>query len=67
MVAHFDGGLWGGADFARSLGTSEPTVRRYLDLLTGARAVGQLQPWFENTGKRQVKSPKVYVQDSGAA
>jgi uncharacterized protein len=65
MVAHFHGGLWNGADFARSLGSSENTARRYLDLLTGAWAVRQLQPWFENTGKRQVKSPKVYVQDSG--
>ncbi|HEX7670539.1 MAG TPA: ATP-binding protein [Polyangiaceae bacterium] len=65
MVAHFHGGLWNGADFARSLGSSENTARRYLDLLSGAWAVRQLQPWFENTGKRQVKAPKVYVQDSG--
>lgn len=65
MVAHFHGGLWNGADFARSLGASENTARRYLDLLSGAWAVRQLQPWFENTGKRQVKAPKVYVQDAG--
>lgn len=65
MVAHFHGGLWNAADFARSLGSSENTARRYLDLLTGAWAVRQLQPWFENTGKRQVKSPKIYVQDTG--
>lgn len=65
MVAHFHGGIWNGADFARSLGSSEPTARRYLDLLSGAWAVRQLQPWFENTGKRQVKSPKIYVRDSG--
>jgi len=65
MVAHFHGGLWNAADFARSLGSSENTARRYLDLLSGAWAVRQLQPWFENTGKRQVKAPKVYVQDAG--
>lgn len=65
MVAHFHGGLWNGADFARSLGASESTARRYLDLLSGAWAVRQLQPWFENTRKRQVKAPKVYVQDTG--
>jgi predicted AAA+ superfamily ATPase len=65
MVAHFHGGLWNAADFARSLGSSENTARRYLDVLSGAWAVRQLQPWFENTGKRQVKAPKVYIQDSG--
>jgi uncharacterized protein len=65
MLAHLHGGLWNAADLARSLGSSENTARRYLDLLSGAWAVRQLQPWFENTGKRQVKAPKVYVQDSG--
>ncbi len=49
---------------ARS-GVSEPTVRRYLDLLTDAFMVRQLQPWHANLRKRQVKSPKVYVRDSG--
>ncbi len=65
MLAHFHGGVWNGAEFARSLGTSEPTARKYLDLLTGAYVARQLQPWHENIGKRQVKSPKVYVRDSG--
>ena len=65
MLAHFHGNIWNGAEFARSLGASEPTARRYLDLLTGAYVVRQLQPWHENLGKRQVKSPKVYVRDSG--
>jgi len=65
MVAHFHAGIWNAAEFARSLGASENTARHYLDLLSGAWAVRQLQPWFENIGKRQVKSPKVYVQDSG--
>ena len=57
--------IWNAADPARSLGVSEPTVRRYLDLLSGAFLVRQLPPWHENLKKRQVKSPKVYVRDSG--
>ena len=65
MVAHYHGQMWNAAEFARSLGTSEPTARRYLDLLTGAFVVRQLPPWFENLSKRQVKAPKVYVRDSG--
>jgi len=65
MLAHYHGGVWNAAEFARSLGVSEPTVRRYLDLLSGLYMVRQLPPWHENIGKRQVKSPKVYVRDSG--
>jgi predicted AAA+ superfamily ATPase len=65
MIAHYHGGVWNAAEFARSLGASENTARRYLDLLSGAWAVRQLQPWFENIGKRQVRSPKVYVRDVG--
>ena len=65
MVAHYHGQIWSGADPARSLGISESTVRRYLDMLASAYLVRQLQPWFENLGKRQVRSPKVYVRDSG--
>lgn len=65
MVAHFHGNVWNGAEFARSLGVSEPTVRRYLDILAGAYMIRILPPWFENVGKRQVKSPKVYMRDSG--
>ena len=65
MVAHYHGQIWSSADPARSLGVSEPAVRRYLDFLTNADLVRQLQPWFENLAKRQVKSPKVYVRDSG--
>lgn len=65
MLAHFHGGVWNAAEFARSLGTSENTARHYLDILSGAWAVRTLQPWFENLGKRQVRSPKVYVRDAG--
>jgi len=65
MVAHCHGGIWNSADPARSLGIGESTVRRYLDLFTKLLVVRQLQPWHENLAKRQVKSPKVYVRDSG--
>jgi hypothetical protein len=65
MVAHSHGGVWSSADPARSLGVSEPTVRRYLDLFAGLYLVRQLPAWHENLGKRQVRAPKVYVRDSG--
>ena len=65
MLAHYHGQIWNSADPARALGVSESTTRRYLDLLTDAYMVRQLQPWHANTKKRQVKSPKVYVRDSG--
>jgi predicted AAA+ superfamily ATPase len=65
MVAHFHAQTWNGAELARALAVSEPTVRRYLDLLTGVFMLRQLPPWFENLGKRQVKAPKVFVRDSG--
>lgn len=65
MLAHYHGGVWNAAEAARSLGVAEPTARRYLDLLTGLFMVRQLRPWHENLQKRQVKSPKVYLRDSG--
>ena len=65
MIAHYHGQVWNGAEFARSLGTSEPTARRYLDILAGAYMVRVLPPWFENLKKRQLKSPKLYVRDTG--
>lgn len=65
MLAHYHGGVWNAAEAARSLGVSEPTARRYVDLMTGLFLVRQLQPWHENLKKRQVKAPKVYVRDSG--
>jgi predicted AAA+ superfamily ATPase len=65
MIAHFHGQVWNAAELARSLGATEPTARRYLDTLTSMYLVRQLQPWFENLGKRQVKAPKIYVRDSG--
>jgi len=65
MLAHYHGQRWNGAEFARALGTSEVTARRYLDILSGAYVVRQLQPWHANIRKRQVKSPKIYIRDSG--
>src|SRR6202040_25602 len=65
MAAHYHGQIWNGAELARALAVNESTVRRYLDLLTGVFMIRQLPPWFENLGKRQVKSPKIYVRDSG--
>jgi predicted AAA+ superfamily ATPase len=65
MIAHYHGQVWNGAEFARSLGSSEPTARRYLDILAGAFMVRVLPPWHENLKKRQLKAPKLYVRDSG--
>jgi predicted AAA+ superfamily ATPase len=65
MLAHYHGQIWNAADPARSLGASEPTVRRYLDILTGVFMVRQLQPWHANLGKRQVKAPKIYFRNNG--
>ncbi len=65
MIAHFHGQVWNAAELARSLGASEKTARRYLDILAGAFMVRILPPWFENLKKRQVKAPKIYLRDSG--
>ncbi len=65
MLAHMHGQVWNAADPARSLGVSDTTVRRYLDFLTQGFMVRQLQPWYQNLGKRQVKAPKIYFRDSG--
>lgn len=65
MLAHYHGQTWNGAELARAVGVSQPTVGRYLDALTDALVVRQLQPWFANVSKRQVRAPKVYVRDSG--
>ena len=65
MIAHYHGQVWNGSEFARALGTSEPTARNYLDILAGAFMVRVLPAWYENLKKRQVKAPKIYVRDSG--
>ena len=65
MLAHYHGQVWNASEFGRSLGVADNTVRNYLDILTSAFVVRQLQPWHENIKKRQVKSPKVFLSDSG--
>ena len=65
MVAHYHGQIWNAAEFARSMGSSEATARRYLELLAGAYMVRILPSWFENLKKRQVRAPRIYVRDSG--
>ena len=65
MLAHYHAQVWKGSELARSLGASEPTMRKYLNLLTSTFMVRQLAPWHENLAKRQVKAPKVYLRDSG--
>jgi predicted AAA+ superfamily ATPase len=65
MLAHLHGQTWNASDLGRSMGLSDKTVRSYLDILTGTYMIRQLQPWHENLKKRQVKTPKVYLRDSG--
>lgn len=65
MLAHYHGQIWNSSEFARSFGVTDKTVRNYLDLMTSALIIHQLQPWHENISKRQVKSPKIYICDSG--
>ncbi|MCP4799553.1 MAG: ATP-binding protein [bacterium] len=65
MLAHSHGQTWNGSELGRSIGATDKTVRKYLDVLTGTFMTRQLQPWFENIKKRQVKSPKIYIRDSG--
>ena len=65
MLAHWHGQTWNASELGRAMSASDKTMRRYLDLLTGTFMVRQLQPWFENVAKRQVKAPKVYLRDTG--
>jgi predicted AAA+ superfamily ATPase len=65
MLAHHQSGLLNAADFARALGVDGKTIAAYLDLLVDLLLVRRLEPWHTNAGKRLVKSPRVYVRDSG--
>jgi predicted AAA+ superfamily ATPase len=65
MLAHYHGQVLNASELARAFGVSDKTVRHYLDILTAAFVVQQLPPWHANTGKRQVKSPKIYLRDTG--
>jgi uncharacterized protein len=65
MLAHFHGQTWNAAELARSMDVSPTAVNHYRDLLAGTFMLRVLPPWFENLGKRLVKSPKIYLRDSG--
>ncbi|MBS0621564.1 MAG: ATP-binding protein [Verrucomicrobia bacterium] len=65
MLAHYHGQIFNASELGRSLGVSGHTIRKYLDILAGTFMVRILLPWFENLGKRQIKSPKIYFRDSG--
>lgn len=65
MLAHYHGQIFNASELGRSLGISDHSVRRYLDILAGTFMMRILYPWFENLQKRQVKSPKIYFRDSG--
>ena len=65
MLVHYHGQTFNASEIGTSLGVSDTTVGRYLDILTGTFMVRRLQPWLPNIGKRQVKRPKIYFRDSG--
>lgn len=65
MLAHYHGQIFNASEIGRSLGISDHTAQRYLDLLSGTFIVRQLRPWHYNTKKRIIKRPKVYFRDTG--
>ena len=65
MLAHYHGQTWNASELAKSFDVSQALIRKKLDILTGAFAIRQLPAWYENMGKRTVKSPKIYLRDCG--
>lgn len=65
MLAHYHGQIMNYSELATSLGVSQPTIKKYISYLGGSFMLRILKPWYENIQKRQVKSPKIYYQDSG--
>jgi uncharacterized protein len=65
MLAHSHGQILNSSELAKSMGLSDKTIKSYLDILNATYMVRQLQPWHENIKKRQIKSPKIYLRDSG--
>ncbi len=65
MLAHYHGQIWNASEFARSFGVSHHVTRGYLEALVATFMVRILRPWTENIKKRQVRSPKVYIRDTG--
>lgn len=65
MLAHYHGQVWNASRIASALGINDKTSRSYLDILSCTYMIRQLQPWYANISKRQVKSPKIYFCDTG--
>ena len=65
MLAHYHGQIFNASEIGQSLGISDHTAQRYLDILSGTFMIRQLRPWYYNTRKRLVKRPKIYFRDSG--
>ena len=65
MLSHYHGQIWNASEIAAAMGVTPKTVNRYLDALEQTFMVRRLMPWFENVGKRIVKSPKIYLRDTG--
>ncbi len=65
MLAHYHGQLWSASELGRAFGVAHTTVQRYLDILSATFMVRQLPPWHENLAKRQIKTPRVYIRDTG--
>jgi len=65
MLSHYHGAILNYSELARSFGVSDMTVRKYIDILEHTFMMRILQPWYANIGKRLVKSPKIYIRDSG--
>lgn len=65
MLSHYHGQIFNASEIGKSLGISDATAKRYLDLLEGTMLISVLHPWFSNTSKRMVKRPKIYLRDSG--
>ena len=65
MLAHYHGQVWNGSELARAFGVSHNVVRRYLAALESVFMVRSLKPWSANLKKRQVRTPKIYIRDSG--
>ncbi len=65
MLSHYHGNKLNISELSKSLGLTNHTVKKYIDILAGTFMIRVLQPWFENISKRQVKLPKIYIRDSG--
>ena len=65
MLAHYHGNILNTSEIGKSLGLSSHTIQHYLEILSGTYMIYLQQPWFENISKRQVKSPKLFIRDTG--